>query len=131
MAQLVDMAIVGIITGLAIWLVGGSNWLLIGAITAVLEFVPYLGPIIAGALAVLITVQQLEGHLITPLVLKEGVNLPPVQLLIFVTIMGSLFGIMGVLVASAVFAVGRTAYLMTYAMRMDLGGQEPGEKRAA
>lgn len=131
-AQLISMLIVGAITALGLWIVGIDSWLAIGLITGLLEFIPFIGPTIAALTAVFITlgsdpdkilwvlgifvvIQQIESQIVTPLVMKEGVDLPPVQLLIFVGMMGIWLGLLGAFIAPPLFAVLHTVYLKTVA----------------
>lgn len=136
LAQLVGMFVVGMLTAFGLWLIGVEQWLLIGFLTAIAEFIPYLGPILAGFLAVLVTlasdpgsillviglfilIQQLENNLITPIVLKKGIELPPVHLLVMALILGTWFGFLGVFLAAPLFAVLRVIYLETYVVKMN------------
>ena len=81
-----------------------------------LEFVPYPGPLLAAippvlyalsqspeqallVLAVYVAIQQLEGHLIVPIVMAKAVNLHPAVVAFGVVILGQMFGILGVFVA--------------------------------
>jgi predicted PurR-regulated permease PerM len=138
-AQLIDMMIIGTLTSLGLWLVGAEYWLLLGVLTGVLGIIPYVGIIIVVTFAVLLTLasdfsrlpwvlgvfmitQQLEGNVILPLVMRGRVQLPAVPLLVFMLLMGSWAGLLGVLIAPPLFAVLRLAYLEFYVPRMDAMG---------
>lgn len=90
-------------------------------ITAVLELVPYLGPTLAAippvlfaatvsldtallVLMVYVAIQQLEGHLLVPLIMARAVQLHPVVVAFGVVILGALFGLLGVLLAVPLLA---------------------------
>jgi predicted PurR-regulated permease PerM len=135
-AQLIDMMIMGTLTSVGLWAVGADYWLLLGVLTALLGIIPYVGIIITVTFAVLLTLasdvsrlpwvlgiflvtQQLEGHVILPLVMRGRVNLPAVPLLVFMLLMGSWAGLLGVLIAPPLFAVLRLAYLEFYIPRVD------------
>lgn len=91
--QLISMAIVGALTALGLWLLGVPSSIALGAIAAFAEFIPY-GPILAVIPALFVTIseggsmlvwvlllylciQQIESNLVTPIVTRELVHLPP------------------------------------------------------
>lgn len=130
-AQLLDMGIIGTLTGLGLWIVGVEYWAIFGLLTAVLGIIPYVGIIIVVVGAVLITLasdpaqvpwivgvffltQQIESNLILPYVMRGQVKLPEVPLLIFMLIFGSWFGILGIFISPPLFAVLMTVYLQIY-----------------
>ena len=113
----IAMTIVGIVTWIGLSLLGVPMALALGFIAGLLEFVPIVGPFAASVPAILIAflqspeqglyvalfflgVQQLEGNVITPLVMKEVVSLPPVLTLAATIVAGVLFGLPGVLIAT-------------------------------
>ncbi|MCB0127235.1 MAG: AI-2E family transporter [Caldilineaceae bacterium] len=120
--QLISMTVIGTLTGVALWLMGMTFALALGIIAGVFEFVPYVGPIVTGFLATLlafvdgpmqalyvllayIAIQQFESNILTPMVHRYTVSLPPVLSLIGVLTMGALFGFVGILVATPLLAV--------------------------
>lgn len=120
--RLVAMLLVGGITGLGLWLIGIPSYLALGLLAGLLEFVPFIGPILAAIPAVLLAllggpadallviglyllVQQLEGNLITPLIQQRAVDLPPALLIFSVLAFGALFGILGVILAAPLTVV--------------------------
>ena len=135
-AQLIDMGIIGSITGIGLWIVGVEYWAVFALLTAVLGIIPYIGIFFVVIAATIITLasnpsklpwmlgvffitQQLEGNLILPLVLKGRAELPVVPLLIFMMFLGTFFGIMGVFIAPPLFAVLRTLYIELYLPRVN------------
>ena len=130
-AQLIDMAIIGGLTGIGLKLVNVEYWAVFGLLTAVLGIIPYLGMIMVVLTTILITLstdpskvpfvflvffitQQLENHLILPLAMKGGAELPVVPLIIFMMFMGSFFGVLGVFIAPALFSIIRVLYIELY-----------------
>ena len=122
LARLATMAIVGVLTGLGLWLLGIQASLTLGLLAGFLDFVPFVGPIIAAVPAVLLAlasdpasalwvaalyllVQQIEGYVITPLFQKRAVELPPALLLFSLVACGLVFGIVGVLFAEPLTVV--------------------------
>lgn len=134
--QLLDMLAIGLITGLGLWIVGVPYWAIYGLLTAVLGIIPYVGMMIVvatatiitmtsnpelvpGVIAVFIITQMLEGYVILPLIMKGQSDLPEVPLIIFILLMGAWFGLMGLFVAPAAFAVLRVLYMRLYIPRVD------------
>ncbi len=113
----VAMAAVGLLTVLLLWLIGLSLAPALGLIAGLLTFVPFIGPILAAVPAILVALvegpymvlyvvliyvllQQLENQILTPLIQKRAIFLPPAVLLTAQLLIGVLFGYMGVLLAS-------------------------------
>lgn len=130
--QLFAMALVGILAGLGLWLLGIPSALALGLIAGLLEFVPVVGPIAAAVPAVLLAmlvgweeslmvaglyfaIQQVEGYVITPLVQQRAVDLPPALTLFSLIALGTVFGVPGVLLAApmtvAIYVALKTLYL--------------------
>jgi predicted PurR-regulated permease PerM len=112
--QLIAMVIVGLLTGLGLWLVGVPSALALGFVTGLAEFVPIVGPLVAAiptiliagaqdwqtmswAIAVLVVVQQVESYLIMPLLANRMVSVAPAVGLYALVGMGVLFGPIGLL----------------------------------
>jgi predicted PurR-regulated permease PerM len=117
LAQMVAMLAVGILAGLGLALIGVPLALVLGALAALLEFIPVLGPVIFGVPAVLVAfskgprialyavliytaIQQLESNLIVPLLQRWAVRMPPVVGLLAVLAAGILLGPMGIIFAA-------------------------------
>ena len=114
-----SMAVVGLLTGLGLWVAGVPLPLTLGVIAGLLEFIPYIGPILSyipgvlvgltvssstalAAAGVYLGVQFLESYVVTPLILKRAVELPPVVLLFSQVLLGLLFGLLGIMLAEPV-----------------------------
>lgn len=115
--QLLVAVIVGIASSLALWIIDLPFWLLIGILAGFLNLIPFLGPIVGGALAVLVAllngdpwqalwavvafviIQQVDNHLITPMIQRTRVNLSPLVIVLALVVGGTLAGLLGVLVA--------------------------------
>ena len=124
----------GITIGLAI--VGLPFWLLIGVIAGITNIVPLIGPFVAGVLGVtvalftggppmallvlvvLIVVQQLDNHLVSPLVMGRTVQVHPLMVLLALLVAGTLYGIFGMLVAVPVVAGGKVLVVHLWQTRV-------------
>ncbi|MBE1489623.1 AI-2E family transporter [Plantactinospora soyae] len=122
-----SQALVGLLDavfiGLGLWIVGVPLVLPLAVLTFVSAFVPIVGALFAGFVAVLITlvsngptdalivlaiivaVQQLEGNVFQPIVQSRGLGLHAAVVLLAVTLGGSLAGIVGSLLAVPVAAL--------------------------
>ena len=121
-AQILLSFIMALITGLGLWILGVKYAFLVAVIAGVLEIVPYVGPIVVGGLATLLALsqsatlglctlvffvaaQQLEGHILVPLLIKKLVGLNPVAVILAMLIGAKLGGILGILLAVPIAAV--------------------------
>jgi predicted PurR-regulated permease PerM len=117
-----SMAVTGSLTALGLWIAGVPLALALGVIAGLLSFVPFLGPIAAAipgilvawvqsprlafyALIVYVVVELLESDLITPLIQRRAVSVPPALLITGQLLFGSLFGFWGVLWATPLIVV--------------------------
>lgn len=122
LAQLLIMAAVGTMTGVGLALIGVPLSLSLGLVAGLLEFIPVVGPILAAVPGVLlafsagpqsaayavllyISVQQIESNILTPLVQRWAVELPPVVALLSIVAAGLVFGVMGVIFATPMAVV--------------------------
>jgi predicted PurR-regulated permease PerM len=120
--QALLILLVGTVLSLIFWAIGLPYWILIGAFAGVVEIIPVIGPLTAGALAVgvgltvswqlavaagltVLVVRLLEDYIIIPRVLGEAVGLSPLLVLFSVTSVALLFGEFAVLLAIPLAAV--------------------------
>ena len=130
MGQLVSMAAVGIVSGVAFWIIGLPSPLALGIIAGVTNFIPFLGPVLGSipamifaaglsteailwTIAAVFAIQQLEGNVILPIVQRHAVSLPPALALVAVLVFGLLFGLLGLFLA-----VPLTVALMTLVRKL-------------
>ena len=122
LGQFVDMAAVAIMTGAGLWLLGVPLPVALGVIAGVTNFIPYLGPFIGAAPAVVIAfahdpmlalyaaglflvVQQLDSHVMMPIIQEHATAMPPALTILVVVAAGVLFGLLGVLLATPLLLV--------------------------
>jgi predicted PurR-regulated permease PerM len=131
LGRFISMLVVGAMTAIGLWLLGMPWALALGVLTGLLDFIPYIGPIIAGALALLaafaqgssqlfyvfllyFAVQMIESYLVTPLVQQRAVLMPPALLLSVQVLLGVFFGIAGLALATPLAVVGLVVTKMVY-----------------
>jgi len=144
--RLISMTFIGLLTGIGLWLLGIPGALALGIVAFILEFVPFVGPILAAVPALVLAlaidpvkalwvallylgIQQLEGNVIEPIVQQRAVDLPP-ALLLFAIVSGALvFGPPGVIFAAPLTVVLFVLVKRLY-VRDALGTatEMPGEK---
>ena len=146
--QLVTMVLVGSVSGLAYWWIGLPSPLALGLIAGVTNFIPFLGPFLGAVPALIFAlatdmravlwtagavflIQQLEGNVITPLVQRRAVSMPPVLVLFAIVVFGFVFGFLGVLLAVPL-AVALLVLVKKLWVRQTLGEETsvPGEENA-
>ena len=146
-AQIIVMVAVGVMTGVGLALLGVPLSLSLGLLAGLFEFVPVVGPIVAGIPAVLlgfakgpqtafyvlilyVAVQQIESNILTPLIQRWAVELPPVIALLSIVACGLLFGPLGVIFATPM-AVVVVAMVQHLYVEDTLENGRAGPKRAA
>jgi predicted PurR-regulated permease PerM len=119
------IAFVSLVLSLVFWAIGLPFWLLIALFAGVVELVPVIGPLAAGAVAVgvgltesigvaiaagvaVLLVRLLEDYIVIPRVLGEAVGLSPLVVLVSVAASAVLFGEFAVLLAIPLAAVVAT-----------------------
>ena len=120
--QALDMLAVAVLTGLGLWLLGMPLAMVLGLIAGLTNIIPYVGPFLSGAPAVLfaltqgfdmavyvlllfIFVQQFEGNVLLPLIQKYASDMPPVLTVMGIVAFGSLFGFAGIVLATPLVLV--------------------------
>lgn len=144
--QLVAMVAIGTVTTLVLMALDVKSAVALGVIAGFLEFIPTVGPILSAVPAVAmafldspekalsvavayLVIQQLEGNVLIPILMKEGMDLPPALTIVAQAIMALLFGFLGLLVAVPVLAAIVVPIKMLYVE--DVLGEEPELEEAA
>jgi predicted PurR-regulated permease PerM len=116
------MLFLGVLSYVALKLIGVPLALLLAVVSGLAAFVPIVGPMVAGGLMVLVALseswqlalwaggfylvlQGLESYLLTPLIQERAVALPPAVVIAAQVLMGLLFGILGVILATPLAAL--------------------------
>lgn len=136
---LINMVVVALLVLAGLWLLGIPAAIALALIAGILEFVPIIGPVMASlpAIAVALTVsptmalwvallyvviQQVEGDVITPIVMRGAARLPPALTVLFQTLMAVVFGFLGLLLAVPILAVVIVAVQTLYVEPMEAEG---------
>jgi predicted PurR-regulated permease PerM len=138
--QLLVALTVGVLSAVGFAIIGLPFWLVIGAIAGFFNLIPLVGPFIGGAIGffvgtvtggiglgiraalVELIVQQLDNHLISPLVMRRAVKLHPATVALALLAGGGLAGFWGVLLGVPTVAVGKILLGHLWATRV-LGAQ--------
>lgn len=146
-AKLVTMTVMAILIGGSFRLAGVENWAALGLLGGLAEFIPYVGPavamlpaiglaaaqgseVLAYTLVAILTVRVVEAWLITPVVNRQVVDIPPALTLFTILGAGAVFGIYGVFFAGALLVVAFVGVREIY-LRDTLGediGAIPGKR---
>lgn len=142
--QAVDMAVVGGLSWAGLAALGVPLAPTLALVAALCNFVPFVGALAGAVPAVLVAlgqgtdralwvaglflaVQTLEGNLIAPLVQRRAVRLPPALAILSQTVLGTLFGLMGLILATPLMAAAMVAVRMVYVEDvLEKHGNEPG-----
>jgi predicted PurR-regulated permease PerM len=129
--QSVSMLILGVTVFLALWLLNIPGAVVLALFAALMTFIPNLGPVIAYIPTALIAltispqkllyvsffyliIQNVEGFLITPLVHRKSIAVPPVLIISVQILLLTLIGFMGVLLAMPLIAIIVVLVKMVY-----------------
>jgi predicted PurR-regulated permease PerM len=140
--QLISMVLIGVLTAIALSIIGIPYALFIGALSGLLAFVPLVGAVVSvippvllalatnpilivWVILVYIAIHQVEAHLIQPLVMSRAVALHPVVVVCAILIMGTLFGFVGLLLAVPLVAALSVLAHELWITRMDRIGVDP------
>jgi predicted PurR-regulated permease PerM len=125
--QLIAMLVIGAITTLFLVAIGVKAAVPLGILAGVSKFIPIVGSIFAAIPAMAMAfidsphkalvvgvgyfvIQFLENHLLVPILMKRGINLPPALTLGIQALMATLFGFLGLLVAVPLLAAILTIF---------------------
>lgn len=126
-----SMAFIGVLTVIGLWILGVPLALLLGIIAGLFSFIPNFGPILSAVPAILlafiespikavyviilfVVIQLIESNLVTPLIERHTVELPPALTIVVQLILGVLFGALGLIFASPILAVVVVLIQMLY-----------------
>jgi len=131
LGKLFSMVIVGVFTAIGLSLLGIPMALVLGLIAGLLSFIPNFGPIIALVPAVLLAlaegpsqalyvvllyigIQAVESNILTPLVQKKMVEIPPALIIVGQLLLGVFSGTLGLILATPIMVVSMVLVKMLY-----------------
>jgi len=130
--QFIVCVVIGVLAYIGYWLIGMPYPLLLASIVALFNIIPYLGPFLGAAPALLmaatislkmvalvavvnIVVQTLESNVISPQVVGRKLHMHPLVIIFVLLVGGELAGIVGLILAVPMFAVIKVVFQHLYA----------------
>jgi predicted PurR-regulated permease PerM len=121
-AQIVTMAVVFLVTWIGLAMIGIQSSFILGIQSGLLTFIPTVGPLLAGLIVVLASlasgwvaaasafalflgVHALESYILTPILQRQALDIPPATLFAFQILLGVVFGVWGLALALPVMAI--------------------------
>ncbi len=123
-ARLLACVFVGVASFIIFYIFGIKYAFLLALISGILNFIPYIGPWITTALLIIFilvssgswsavlyvliavtVIQEIENKLLTPLLMKKIIDVPPVLVLIALLVGSQIFGFLGTIFAVPVFGI--------------------------
>lgn len=122
-SQVIDAIIVGILTSIAMLILGVKYAVLLGFLIGISNLIPYFGAIIGVGISIIITIftggisqsiwmaiivivlQQIDANIINPKIVGSSLEISPLLVIFAVTIGGAYFGVFGMFLAVPIFTV--------------------------
>jgi predicted PurR-regulated permease PerM len=122
MAQMLTMFAVFVVTSIGLTVIGIQGAFILGIQAGLLAFIPTVGALIAGLIVVLASlasgwvaaasalvlflgVHALESYILTPIIQRQALEIPPATLFAFQILLGTVFGIWGLALALPLIAI--------------------------
>ncbi|KKU91641.1 MAG: hypothetical protein UY23_C0001G0247 [Candidatus Jorgensenbacteria bacterium GW2011_GWA1_48_11] len=119
--------LIGVIYGLGMWLLGVDYALVLGIMGAIFELVPVIGPVLSGAVMVLVAVsqsfslglyallfafivQQLEGHILIPIIMGRAMKVHPVVVIIALLAGAEIAGFVGIVLSVPIAVMAQETF---------------------
>jgi predicted PurR-regulated permease PerM len=123
-AQMLTMAAVFLVTWIGLMLIGIKSSFILGIQAGLLAFIPTVGALLAGLIVVLASlasgwvaalsafilflgVHVLESYILTPMIQRQALDIPPATLFAFQILLGVVFGIWGLALALPLMAIAK------------------------
>ena len=148
--QLLAMLVLALLTAIGLWVLGVPYWLAFGIFTGLVAVVPFFGTLVSTLLPALfvvstgdwvkvlavillgVAVHVVEANIVVPRIMERRLALPPVLTIASVLTMGTLIGVVGLVVAVPVLAVSMVVlrHVLQAEIYGDAGLAEPAVLRA-
>lgn len=129
--QMIECAFVAVFTFLGYMLIGVDYAFLFGIIAGTTNMIPYIGPYLGLAPAVLVTVfadpwkailacivvlivQQIDGNIVYPNVIGKSLDIHPLTIIILLLVAGNIAGLLGMILGVPLYAVCKTVVIYVY-----------------
>lgn len=126
-SQLFLSLIIGVITSIALLILGVNFAIPLGIFNGILNIIPYFGPIIGGLPAVFVAlisspkkalltalvvflIQQIEGNILSPKITGDSTNMHPIIIIILLLIGEKLGGFVGMIIAVPIGVIIKVIY---------------------
>jgi predicted PurR-regulated permease PerM len=126
LGQLASMALLGVTVGLGLFALGIELWFALAVLTALLTFIPFVGPLIATVPVVAVgfaegvqtgvivlvgyfVIQNIEGNVLVPMIQHKAVDLAPALLIAVQVLFSLIFGVVGLILAAPLTIVAMVA----------------------
>lgn len=120
--QTIVCLFIGVGTFIGYSIIGLQNALILALVAAITNIIPYFGPFIGGAPAVIVAalvspklailvvviiiiVQQIDSNLISPYIMGKKLNIHPLTIILLLLFAGNFAGVMGMILAVPTYAI--------------------------
>ena len=145
--QLIAMLVIGAVTTTVLLILRVKAAFALGVLAGLFEFIPTVGPLLSAipgvAMAFLDSpekaamvavaywgIQFLENHILIPLLMKGGMDLPPALTVITQALLALVFGFLGLMVAVPLLATVRVMVQVLYVDQRNVGPDQPTASRS-
>jgi predicted PurR-regulated permease PerM len=132
--QMIDAAIVGILSIIGLWILGVPYFVIIGVFGGLGNLIPYLGPLVGMVPAILVqliatngninsiipipilfgAIQLFDEVLISPLVVAKSIDMHPLMIIIAILIGGHVLGVVGMLISVPIAGILKVTFSEIY-----------------
>jgi predicted PurR-regulated permease PerM len=140
--QLIAMAVIGTVTTVALLILRVKAAFALGLLAGLFEFIPTVGPLLSAVPAIgmgfldspekallvggaYVAIQFLENHILIPLLMKGGMDLPPALTVITQALLALVFGFLGLMVAVPLLATVMVVVQVLYVQKVPTDGSAP------
>jgi len=127
---MIQSAIMSLMTGFGFFIIGLDSYILLGLVAGILNLIPYVGPLLAmllplllvlgqapldlwmagAAISVILIAQLIDNVVVIPSVIANAVNLHPAMVIIGIIIFGNFWGFVGMVVAIPVLSTANIIF---------------------